>query len=174
MIFLKYNLQIGSFTIYCSQAFFNILTLKKTHKSVFTLHFICSESVCSCLNFFTGRYVALSYPGSMQFSHIIKESPRDLLWNVVLKIFHKQNIHHHVWNTVRTTWQSTVGHQWRGEDHEMEKNCGTNLSHSFPCFSNILPRIGEQQNIKVWFWEFSTHDDIYFVCGKLSKLHFDA
>ena len=46
----------------------------------------------------------------------------------------------------------------------MEKNYGTNLSHSFPCFSNLLPGIGE----------FSTHGDIYFVCGKLSELHFDA
>ena len=49
-----------------------------------------------------------------------------------------------------------------------------NLSHGFPCFSNLLPEIGEKQNINVWFWEFSTHCDIYFVCGKLSELPFDA
>ena len=44
------------------------------------------------------------------------------------------------------------------------------LSHIFPCFLNLLPGIGKQQNI----WEFCTHDDIYFVCGKLSELHFDT
>ena len=48
------------------------------------------------------------------------------------------------------------------------------LSHSFPYFSNLLPRIGEKRSIKVWFWEISTHCDIYFVCGKLSEPHFDA
>ena len=91
----------------------------------------------------------------MQFSYIIEQSPRDwettMRQNLVLKIFHTQNIYHHVWKTVRTTLQCIVGLQSRGEGHEMEKNCGTNLSHSFPCFSNLLPGIGEQQNIKVWF-----------------------
>ena len=28
--------------------------------------------------------------------------------------------------------------------------------------------------IKVWFWEFSTRCDIYFVCGKLSEPLFDV
>ena len=45
------------------------------------------------------------------------------------------------------------------------------MSHSFPCFSNLLPGIGEKQSIKVWFWEFSMHCDIYFVFGKLSEPH---
>ena len=36
---------------------------------------------------------------------------------------------------------------------EMEKNCGTNLSHIFPCFSNLLPGIGEQLNIKMCLFE---------------------
>ena len=40
------------------------------------------------------------------------------------------------------------------------------LSHSFPCFSNLLPGIGEKRSNKWWFWEFSMHRDIYFVCGK--------
>ena len=48
------------------------------------------------------------------------------------------------------------------------------LCDSFPCFSNLLPVIGEQQNIKVWFSKFSTHEDVYFVCEKLSELHFDT
>ena len=47
------------------------------------------------------------------------------------------------------------------------------LSHSFPCFSNLIPGIGEKRSNKVWFWEFSTHRDIYFVCGKMAELHFD-
>ena len=44
-------------------------------------------------------------------------------------------------------------HRWsptQGEGHEMKKNCETNLSHSFPCFSNLIPEIGELGNIKVW------------------------
>ena len=42
--------------------------------------------------------------------------------------------HTHAWKTVRTKLQCTVGLQSWGEGHEMDKNCGTNLSHSFPCF----------------------------------------
>ena len=48
------------------------------------------------------------------------------------------------------------------------------MGQSFPCFSNLLPGIGEKQSNKVWFWEFSTHRDIYFVCGKMPEHHFDA
>ena len=69
--------------------------------------------------------------------------------------------------------QSNVGCQSWGESHEMEKNCGTNLSHSFPYFSNLLPGIGEQKKHQSVFLRVSTHDDVYFVCGKLSDLHFD-
>ena len=61
-----------------------------------------------------------------------------------------------------------------GESHEMEKNCGTNLSHSFPYFSNLLPGIGEQKKHQSVFLRVSMHDDVYFVCGKLSDLHFDT
>ena len=48
------------------------------------------------------------------------------------------------------------------------------MGQSFPCFSNLLPGIGEKRSNKVWFWEFSTHRDIYFVCGKMPEPHFDA
>ena len=76
--------------------------------------------------------------------------------SVVLTVFHTLWYIFCVWKTVRTTLQCMVGLQsWR-KGHEMEKNFGTNLSHSFPCFSNLLCRIKEKQNIKVWFWEFST------------------
>ena len=70
---------------------------------------------------------------------------------VVLTIFTTQNIYHHVWKIVRTTLQCIVGLQSRGEGHEMEKNCGTNRSPGFLCFSNLLPGMGEQGNIKVLF-----------------------
>ena len=84
----------------------------------------------------------------MKFSHILEQSPRDweitMHQNIVLTIFHTQNICHHAWKTVRTTLQCIVGLQSRGEGPEMEKNYGTNLSHSFPRFFNLLPRIGEQ------------------------------
>ena len=91
----------------------------------------------------------------MTFSHIIEQCPRDwettMQGNVVLTIFHTQNICHRAWKIVRTTLQCIVGLQSWGEGHEKEKNYGTNLSHSFPSFLNLLPAIGEQQNIKVWF-----------------------
>ena len=52
------------------------------------------------------RYVALSDPGSMKFSHIIEKSPRDweatVRQNVALTVFHTQNICHHAWKTLRT------------------------------------------------------------------------
>ena len=38
--------------------------------------------------------------------------------NVVLTIFHTQNIRHHAWKTVRTTLQCIVGLQSQGEGHE--------------------------------------------------------
>ena len=60
-------------------------------------------------------YVALSDPGSMKFSHVLEQSPRDwettMRQKVVLTIFHTQNICHHVWKTVRTTLQCIVGLQ---------------------------------------------------------------
>ena len=62
------------------------------------------------------------------------------------------------------TLKCIVGLQLRGEGHEIEKNYVTNLYNSFPWFSSLLPGIGEQQNIKVWFSKFFTHDDIYFMC----------
>ena len=45
--------------------------------------------------------------------------------NVVLTIFHTQNIYHYVLKIVRTTLQCIVGLQLRGEGHKIEKNCGT-------------------------------------------------
>ena len=139
----------------------------------------CSSSFTPWLAFMRFfSYVALSDPGCIKFIHIIEQCPRDwettIQENVVLTIFHTQNICHRAWKIVRTTLQCIVGLQSWGEGHEKEKNYGTNLSHSFPSFSNLLPAIGEQRIIKVWFWEFSTHGDIYFVCGKLSEQHFDA
>ena len=83
--------------------------------------------------------VALSDSGSMKFSHFIEHSPCDwettMRQNVVLTIFYTQNIHHHAWKTARTTLQCIIGLQSRGKGHEMEKNCGTNLSHSFQTFA---------------------------------------
>ena len=41
--------------------------------------------------------------------------------NVVLTVFHTQNIDHHVWETVRSTLQCIIGLQSWGKSHEMEK-----------------------------------------------------
>ena len=92
---------------------------------------------------------------------------------ICVNMSYTQNMYQRVWKTFRTTMQCIVGlYSWGGY-HEMEKNFGTNLSHSFSRLSNLFPGIGEQQNIKVQFWEFSTHGDIYFVPGKLLELQFD-
>ena len=60
-------------------------------------------------------YVSLRDPGSIQFSLIVEQSPWDwettMLQNVVLTVFHTQNIYHNVWKTVRTTLQCMVGLQ---------------------------------------------------------------
>ena len=89
----------------------------------------------------------------MKLSHIIEQSPCNwettMRRNGVLTIFHSQNIYHHAWKTVRTTLQCIVGLQLREEGYKMEKKFRTNQSNSFPYISNLLPRIGEQRNIKV-------------------------
>ena len=86
--------------------------------------------------------------GPCNFTRIIEQFTRHwettMRQNVVLTIFHTQNMYEHVWNAVGTTLQCIIGHQLRGGGHEMEKTCETNVSHSFPCFSNLLPGIGEQ------------------------------
>ena len=106
------------------------------------------------------------------FFHIIEHSPRNwettLRPNVFLTIFHTQKIYHHVGKPVRTTLQSNVGLQLRGEAHEMEKKCRKNRSHTW----DLLLGIGEKQNINVWFWEYSTHDDIYFCLWKTVRATF--
>ena len=52
-------------------------------------------------------YVALSDPGSMKWSYILEQSPRDwettMRQNVVLTIIHTQNICHSAWKTLRPT-----------------------------------------------------------------------
>ena len=113
----------------------------------------------------------------MTCSHILEQSPRD--WetttrpNVVLTVFHTQNIRPHAWKLSEphndVSFFSNPGRRF-----EKQGKLWENLSHSFPCFSKFLPGIGEKPNINVWFLEFSTRGDIYFVRGKLSELHFDA
>ena len=58
----------------------------------------------------------------MHFYHIIEQCwETTMRQNVVLTIFHTQNIYHPVWKTVKTTLQSNVGLQLRGEGYKMEK-----------------------------------------------------
>ena len=72
---------------------------------------------------FNIQYVAFSDPGSMKCSYILEQSPRGwkttMRQNLVLTIFHTQNICHHAWKTVRITLQCIVGLQLRGEGPEM-------------------------------------------------------
>ena len=63
-------------------------------------------------------YVTLLDPGYMTFLYVLSQSPCDW-WtpihpNLVLTIFHTQNIYHHVCNTVRTTFWYIVVLQSRG------------------------------------------------------------
>ena len=89
-------------------------------------------------------YVALSDPGSISFSHNIEQYSRNwettMRQNVILTVFHTQNIYHLLWKTVITTLQCIVGLQSWGEGHATEKNCGTNLSYSFLAFQNFSPK----------------------------------
>ena len=117
------------------------------------------------------NYVVPWDPWFMKFSPILEQSPRDwersLHQNVGLTIFHTKYMSPCVENgqnyIAMYHWSPIVGRRsWKVEKY------GTNLSHSFPSFLNILPGIWEQPTIKVWFWQFFTHGDIYFVCEKLS------
>ena len=58
-----------------------------------------------------------------------------------------------------------LGVQLQGEGHEMEKNSGTNLFHSFPCYSNFLPRIGKNKTSKCGFESFPRMM-MYILCVK--------
>ncbi len=59
----------------------------------------------------------------MILSYILEQSPCNwettMHQNVVMTIFHTQNVYHHVWRIVRTTLQSNIGLQLRREGHEM-------------------------------------------------------
>ena len=104
-------------------------------------------------------------------SQCIEQSPcnweTNMHQNIVLTIFHAQNIFHHMWKTVKTTLHYIICLQSLGE--MMRQICPIVLN----CFSNILPdwRTTKHQSV---FWEFSTYGEKYFVCGKLSELHFDT
>ena len=66
--------------------------------------------------------IALSYPGSIKFVYNLAESPPDrkttMHRNALLITFHAQNISPHAWKIVRTTMQSIVILQSRGEGPE--------------------------------------------------------
>ena len=49
-----------------------------------------------------------------------------------------------------------------------------NLSHSYMPFQDLLPAIGEQWYIEMWFWQFCTHPEICGQCGNLSELHWNV
>ena len=44
------------------------------------------------------------------------------------------------------------------------------MYHCFSRFLDLFPAIGEQQNNKVYFQQFSPNGDIYVVCEKISEL----
>ena len=86
----------------------------------------------------------------MKFSHNIERYPCHC-GNVALTVFHTQNIHHHMWKTVRTTLQCIVGLQWRGEGHEMEKNCGKICLKVFLAIQTFSPGLENNETSKCGF-----------------------
>ena len=87
----------------------------------------------------------------MQFFHIIEQLPHDWETTVcqkgALTVFHTQNICHHAWKTLRTTFLCFFVLQSLGEGLKSKENYGTDLSHSFSPFYDLLPAIGDQQCI---------------------------
>ena len=80
----------------------------------------------TCLVCLKPIYVSLWDPESMKFSHILERSPRDwettMRQNVVLTVFHTQNICHSVWKTLRTTFWCFIFLQSQGEGLKGKKN----------------------------------------------------
>ena len=87
----------------------------------------------------------------MKLSDILEQSPQD--WetttnqNVVLTVFHTQNICHHAWKTLRTTLLCFVFLQSQGEGLKIKEKYGTDLFHNFSPFHDLFPMIGGQQCI---------------------------
>ena len=108
-------------------------------------------SVTGSFAFSVYGYVSLWYPESMKCSHILEQSLQDcettMRQNVVLTVFHTQNICHHAWKTLRTTLWCFVFLQSRREGLKSMENYGTDLSHSFSSFHDLFPTIGDQQCI---------------------------
>ena len=80
----------------------------------------------------------------MKCSYILQLSLRDrkttMHQNVVPKMFHTQNLRHHQWKTVRTTLQSLVVLQLRGEVMKSRKIMGQVCI--FQRFLQLLAAIG--------------------------------
>ena len=74
---------------------------------------------------------------------------------VVLTIFHTQNIDHHVCKTVKTTLQSNVGLQSRGEGHEMEKTVGKICPIVFLVFQTLSTGLENNKTSKYCSESFS-------------------
>ena len=79
----------------------------------------------------------------MKFSHFIEQSSRDwettVCQNVALTVIHTQNIRYSAWKLSEKTLQS------HGDDLKSKENYGTDLSHSFSSFHDLLPAIGDQR-----------------------------
>ena len=60
-------------------------------------------------------------------------------------------------------WFSNPGEKvWKARN-TMRQICPT----VFSPFHDLLPAIGDQRCVAIYFWQFSTHGEIYFVRGKL-------
>ena len=95
--------------------------------------------------------------------------------NIVLTIFHTQNIHHHVWKTARTTLQSNVGLQLRGEGHEMEnQTVGQICPIVFLAIQIFPPGLENNETSKCGTDSFPRMMTYMLCVEKLSELHFDT
>ena len=95
-------------------AAYHPLTISRSHpfsQNIFeTLYWIVrncwqnqTRTVSKCFN---SIYVALSDPGTMQFSYVLGQSPHNLTtpmhWNAAVITFTAHNICHHVWKIFKT------------------------------------------------------------------------
>ena len=116
---------------------------------------------------YLNTYVPLWDPESIKCSHILEQCPRDwetiMRQNVVLTVFHTQNICHHAWKTLRTTHWCFVFLQSRGEGLKSKENY-VKIRPYFPSFLNLLPGIGKNRTSMCCSESFPRM--VTYMCGK--------
>ena len=138
--FMVFNLFHGLLWIFNIQQFYLLIEKPEEETLVqYSIKFTC-QHYC---------YVALRNPVCMNFLYYLGSSPPDwrtmIHWDMVLTIFHNEHICQGLSIIVKTTFLCIAVLQLRGEGPEKLNNHGTNQSHTFTSFHDLLPGIEEQQ-----------------------------